>query len=166
MRASPTHDQACRIPGAGIAEAEEIGRPMNTAVVDDGGHLAAFGRVDGAIEASIDPRSGQVHPHGRPHRGPHPLVRPGAELHGLEQTAGGLVASGGGLPLYRDGGIAGAVGVSAGAVEQDVVVATAAAAALAGRARPPPASLAGRTGMGDDPGGPAPPAQRGCSGVT
>ncbi len=146
---------------------------MNTAVVDDGGHLAAFGRVDGAIEASIEAsidtstreavRSILM---AAPTEALTPLVRPGAELYGLEQTAGGLVASGGGLPLYRDGETAGTLGVSAGAVEQDVVVATAAAAALAGRARPPPASLAGRTGMGDDPGGPAPPAQRGCSGVT
>jgi len=59
-------------------------------------------------------------------------VQPGAELYGLEQTAGGMVTFGGGVPLVRDGEIVGAVGVSAGSVEQDVTVATAAAAALEG----------------------------------
>jgi uncharacterized protein GlcG (DUF336 family) len=43
-----------------------------------------------------------------------------------------MVAFGGGVPLFRDGELVGAVGVSAGSVEQDVTVATAAAAALEG----------------------------------
>jgi uncharacterized protein GlcG (DUF336 family) len=58
------------------------------------------------------------------------LVQPGAALYGLEQTAGGMVTFGGGVPLERDGEVIGAVGVSAGSVEQDVTVAQAAAAAL------------------------------------
>ena len=59
-----------------------------------------------------------------------PLVQPGAELYGLEQTAGGMVIFGGGIPVYRDGDLVGAVGVSAGSVEQDTRVAEAAVAAL------------------------------------
>jgi uncharacterized protein GlcG (DUF336 family) len=59
-----------------------------------------------------------------------PLVQPGAELYGLEQTAGGMVVFGGGVPVHRDGELVGAVGVSAGSAEQDVRVADAAAAAL------------------------------------
>ncbi len=59
-------------------------------------------------------------------------VQPGAELYGLEHTAGGMVAFGGGVPLHRDGELVGAVGVSAGSVAQDVAVASAAAAALDG----------------------------------
>ena len=39
---------------AAIAKADEIGQPMNIAVVDDGGHLVTFARMDGAIKASID----------------------------------------------------------------------------------------------------------------
>jgi hypothetical protein len=50
--------------------------------------------------------------------------------HGLEQLAGGMVAFGGGIPLHRDGELVGAVGVSAGSVDEDVTVATAAAAAF------------------------------------
>jgi uncharacterized protein GlcG (DUF336 family) len=60
------------------------------------------------------------------------LVQPGAELYGLEQTAGGMVIFGGGVPIYRDSDLVGAVGVSAGTVEQDVTVAEAAASAAKG----------------------------------
>ena len=54
MSASLTYESARRVLDAGIACAEEIGQPMNIAVVDDGGHLVAFGRMDGANKASID----------------------------------------------------------------------------------------------------------------
>jgi uncharacterized protein GlcG (DUF336 family) len=43
-----------------------------------------------------------------------------------------LVAFGGGIPLHAGGELVGAVGVSAGSVEQDVTVADAAAAAFTG----------------------------------
>ncbi|MGY1681614.1 GlcG/HbpS family heme-binding protein [Geodermatophilus sp. SYSU D01176] len=135
MSASLTYESARRVLDAGIACAEEIGQPMNIAVVDDGGHLLAFGRMDGAIRASIDISTRKAVTSilmALPTEALMPLVQPGAELYGLEQTAGGLVAFGGGVPLYRDGEIVGAVGVSAGTVEQDVTVAKAAAAALEG----------------------------------
>ncbi len=96
LSASLTHDQARRVPDAGSAEAEGIDQPMNTAVVDDGGHLAAFGRVDGVIEASIDTSTREAVTSilmAAPIEALTALVQPGAELHGLEQTAGGLVAS-------------------------------------------------------------------------
>lgn len=44
---------------------------------------------------------------------------------GIEETNGGLVVFGGGLPLYKDGFLIGAIGVSGGTVEQDVEVAQA-----------------------------------------
>jgi uncharacterized protein GlcG (DUF336 family) len=133
MSASLTHEQARRILDAGLAKAEEIGQPMNIAVVDDGGHLVAFGRMDGAIKASIDISTRKAVTSvlmNLPTSALTDLVQPGAELYGLGQTAGGMVTFGGGIPLHRDGDLVGAVGVSAGSVEQDVAVATAAAAAL------------------------------------
>jgi uncharacterized protein GlcG (DUF336 family) len=133
MSASLTHEQARRILDAGLAKAEEIGQPMNIAVVDDGGHLVAFGRMDGAIKASIDISTRKAVTSilmNLPTSALTDLVQPGAELYGLGQTAGGMVTFGGGIPLHRDGDLIGAVGVSAGSVEQDVAVATAAAAAL------------------------------------
>jgi uncharacterized protein GlcG (DUF336 family) len=91
--------------------------------------------MDGAIKASIDISTRKAVTSvlmALPTADLTPLVQPGAELYGLEQTAGGMVAFGGGVPLFRDGELVGAVGVSAGSVEQDVTVATAAAAALEG----------------------------------
>ena len=133
MSASLTYDTARRVLEAGVACAQEIGQPMNIAVVDDGGHLVAFGRMDGAIRASIDISTRKAVTSvlmNLPTSALTDLVQPGAELYGLEHTAGGMVAFGGGIPLHHDGELVGAVGVSAGSVAQDVAVATAAAAAL------------------------------------
>jgi uncharacterized protein GlcG (DUF336 family) len=118
---------------AGLAEADAIGQPMNVAIVDDGGHLIAFARQEGAIRASIDIAQRKARTSvlmEAPTAALMPLVQPGAELYGLEQTAGGLVVFGGGIPVYRDDVLVGAVGVSAGSAEQDVQVATAAVAAI------------------------------------
>ncbi|MCW0212504.1 MAG: heme-binding protein [Pseudonocardia sp.] len=118
---------------AGLQRADEIGQPMNVAVVDAGGHLLAFARQDGAIRASIDIAQRKALTSvlmNLPTDALTPLVQPGAELYGLEQTAGGMVAFGGGVPVHRDGELVGAVGVSAGSVEQDTEVATAAVTAI------------------------------------
>lgn len=118
---------------AAIAKANEIGQPMNIAVVDDGGHLVAFVRMDGAIKASIDISIRKARTSimmNLPTSALMDLVQPGAELFGLEQTSGGMVVFGGGVLLTVDDVVVGAVGVSAGSVEQDVSVAEAGKAAL------------------------------------
>ncbi|MBO0847991.1 MAG: heme-binding protein [Pseudonocardia sp.] len=133
MGSTLTHAQARRVLDAGIAKADEIGQPMNIAVVDDGGHLVAFARMDGAIKASIDISTRKAVTSVLMNLSTSalgPLVQPGAELYGLEQLAGGMVVFGGGIPLHRDGVLVGAVGVSAGSVDQDVTVAEAAADAF------------------------------------
>ncbi|MBZ6373048.1 MAG: heme-binding protein, partial [Microbacterium hominis] len=45
---SITLRKAQAIVEAAAAKAREIGHPMNIAVVDDGGHLVVFVRMDGA----------------------------------------------------------------------------------------------------------------------
>jgi uncharacterized protein GlcG (DUF336 family) len=135
MSPTLTFADAQRILAAGLAKADEIGQPMNIAVVDAGGHLLAFGRQDGAIRASIDISQRKALTSvlmNAPTAALMELVQPGAELYGLEQTAGGMVIFGGGVPIYRDSELVGAVGVSAGTVEQDVTVAEAAASAAKG----------------------------------
>lgn len=124
---------ARRMLDAGLAEADRIGQPMNVAILDAGGHLVAFARQDGAIRASIDIAQRKAMTSilmEAPTAALMSLVQPGAELYGLEQTAGGMVVFGGGVPVHRDGELVGAVGVSAGSAEQDVQVAEAAAAAI------------------------------------
>lgn len=124
---------AQKVIDAATAKAVEIGQPMNVAVVDDGGHLVAFVRMDGAIKASIDISIRKARTSimmNLPTSALTTVCQPGGELYGLEQTAGGLVVFGGGILLEVDGVVVGAVGVSAGSVEQDVSVAEAGMSAL------------------------------------
>ncbi|OXM73114.1 heme-binding protein [Amycolatopsis thermalba] len=123
---------------AALAKAEEIGQPMNVAVVDDGGHLIAFARQDGAILGSIDiairkARTAALLKMTTAQLGE--AAAPGAPLSGIEVTNGGLVIFGGGIPLVRGREVVGAIGVSAGSVEQDTEVAEAGVAALPKRGR-------------------------------
>ena len=48
-----TLEGARAVLAAGERRSLEIQRPMNIAVVDDGGHLVAFARMDGAKPASV-----------------------------------------------------------------------------------------------------------------
>lgn len=138
MPASLTLEEAEAVLAAAKAKAAEIGQPMNIAVTDDGGHLVAFARMDGAIKASIDISTRKAKTAimlNLPTAALSEITQPGAELYGLELTSGGLVTFGGGIPLTRRGETVGAIGVSAGSVAQDVEVAEAGVAALPSRTR-------------------------------
>jgi uncharacterized protein GlcG (DUF336 family) len=126
--------QANAVIAAGEARAAALGVPVNIAVLDAGTHLKAFMRMDGAVLGSIDiamrkartavlfqAESDAVWEY----------CKPGAPAHCLELTNGGLAPFAGGIPLRGGGGeMIGAVGVSGGAVPQDLDIARAAAAAL------------------------------------
>lgn len=129
-----TIDEARRIIAAGEARAREIGVPVNIAVLDAGAHLKAFARMDGALLGSIDiavnkARTAALFSMRTEAIGE--FCQPGGTSFGLEQTNDGLVVFAGGIPL-NDGSnvLIGAVGVSGGAVAQDLDIAEAAAAAL------------------------------------
>jgi len=127
--------QARAILAAAEAKAVEIGARVNVAVLDAGAHLKAFDRMDGAVLGSIDIAVGKARTavlFDAPSEAIWDYAKPGAPAPGLENTNGGLVPFGGGLPLRDPSGLTiGAVGVSGGAVSQDVAIAEAAAAALA-----------------------------------
>jgi uncharacterized protein GlcG (DUF336 family) len=119
----------------GIAKAIEIAVPMNIAVLDDGGHLKAFTRMDGALLGTIDialkkAKTAALFAMNTEALGE--LCKPGGPSPGLAATNDVLVVFAGGIPI-RDGSgaVIGSVGVSGGAVEQDYVVALAAASARA-----------------------------------
>jgi len=119
---------------AGEAKADSIGIPYNIAVVDSGGALIAFTRQDGALAGSIELAIGKAKTARMFDKTTDTLAhlaQPGAPLFGIEQSNGGnVVIFGGGLPVKLDDQIVGAVGTSAGSVEQDIAVAEAAAAAI------------------------------------
>ncbi|QUT05093.1 heme-binding protein [Sphingobium phenoxybenzoativorans] len=127
-------DAARKIIAAGEARAQAIGVPVNIAVLDSGTHLKAFSRMDGALIGSIDIALGKARTAAlftMPTEVIGEFCKPGGTSPGLEQTNGGLVVFAGGLPVIdADGAMIGAVGVSGGAVDQDLDIATAAAAAL------------------------------------
>ncbi|MFZ5690247.1 MAG: GlcG/HbpS family heme-binding protein [Pseudomonadota bacterium] len=126
------------IAKAAIAAARKaaaaIGVPMNIAVLDAGAHLKAFARMDGALLGSIDIALGKAKTSalfGMASEAVGEFCKPGGSSPGLELTNGTLVVFAGGVPIRdRSGALIGAVGVSGGAVEQDRLVAEAAAEAV------------------------------------
>lgn len=116
--------------------AVEIHRPMNIAVVDEGGHLLAFIRMDEAKPASIEialtkARAAALR---RSPTGPPSQDGPAGLMLGLGLSAARSdqqTPIRGGIPLVVDGQVVGAIGVSAGSQDEDVTVAQAGAGALA-----------------------------------
>ena len=124
---------------AALQKADEIGQPMNVAVVDDGGHLLAFARQDSAKLGSIDIATRKARTAALMKMTTAELGKaaaPDGPLYGIEVTNGGLVIFGGGIPLTMGSGdVVGAIGVSAGTVGQDVIVAQAGVDAFGKRCR-------------------------------
>ena len=125
---------AKRMLSAAEAKASGLGIPYNIAVVDAGGHLVAFLRQDGALIGSIDlaiDKAVTARIYDKPTSELARLAQPGGPLFGIQESnAGRVVIFCGGILVKVRGNIVGAVGASAGTVEQDIAVAEAAAAAL------------------------------------
>ncbi len=129
-----TLEGAKAVLAAAERRAVEIGVPMNIAIVDDGGHLLAFSRMDGAKLSSV--RIAITKAHGSAIRRL-PTGPSGGDPSSVLPSLSLAIASGanqtplrGGLPILADGECIGAIGVSNGTEEQDVDVAKAGAAAL------------------------------------
>jgi len=131
---SLTLDDAKRMLSAAEAKAASFGIAYNIAVVDAGGHLIAFIRQDGALIGSIDlaiDKAVTARIFDKATSDLANLAQSGKPLFGIQESnAGKVVIFGGGIPVVVDGSIVGAVGTSAGTVEQDIAVAEAAIAAL------------------------------------
>jgi uncharacterized protein GlcG (DUF336 family) len=114
--------------------AERIGVPMNIAVVDGGGHLLAFARMDRSILGSIDIALKKAKTSilfNGPSEGLWDYCKPGGPAPTTESTNGGLIPFAGGVPIQgADGSLAGAIGVSGGMPAEDGEVAR---AGLSGR---------------------------------
>ena len=129
-----TMDRAHKGRAGGVAGADKRNTLMNIAVVDSGGNLKAFVRMDGAFLASIDiaiKKAVTARSLNMSTLELSKVSQPGQELYGIEVTNGGMAIFGGGeLLLDKNGVIIGAVGVSGGSVAEDVAVAKAGASAL------------------------------------
>lgn len=121
------------------AKARAMGLKVNIAVVDDGGHLIAFARMDGARPASaytaltkattaatFRQATGPVPPGTS---SPDPLLN--LSLQSAAAASGGkLTTLRGGVPIVLEGQVIGGVGVGGGTGEQDAEVAKAGIEAL------------------------------------
>ncbi|WP_221583892.1 heme-binding protein [Microbacterium sp. G2-8] len=131
---SITLEDARRVIAAAEAHAQQIGQPMNVAVVDAGGNLVAHVRQDGAWIGSIDISISKAWTSRAFDIATKDLsenAQPTQQFFGIHSTNGGRVAIfAGGVPLARDGVVVGAVGVSGGSGDQDQAVAEAGRAAF------------------------------------
>ncbi|MBD8022156.1 GlcG/HbpS family heme-binding protein [Microbacterium gallinarum] len=131
---SVTLEDARRVIAAAEKRADEIGQPMNIAVVDSGGNLVAHVRQDGAWIGSVNISINKAWTSKAFDIETKALgenSQPTQQFYGIHATNGGKVAIfAGGVPLSRDGVVVGAVGVSGGSGDQDQTVAEAGAAAF------------------------------------
>jgi len=129
-----TLEQAEEIIAKAKAKSVEIDTKMNIAVVDAGANLVAFARMDGAWLGSLDisikkAKTARFFDMNTGTVGE--LSQPGGALFNIEHSNNGLITFPGGVPLKdADGNIIGAVGVSGSTVENDHIVAEAAANAI------------------------------------
>ena len=126
-----THEGALKMLNAGIAKATAMGQPQCITIVDDGGHLLAFCRMDGGKVLSID-SSRKKAITAASSRAPSGGMAAANELKLALATSGKVTNLLGGVPVIVDGHVIGAVGVGSGTGEQDLEVAKAAIAALPG----------------------------------
>lgn len=114
---------AQRIVAAALAEAARCSVAVSAAVVDAGGNLIAFGRMDGAeiagpvlaVDKAYTAVANRISTSELAI-----LAAPGGELYGLHSTGGGrFVIFGGGVPITVAGEVIGGVGVSGASTADD-----------------------------------------------
>jgi uncharacterized protein GlcG (DUF336 family) len=117
-----TYELAAKMVEAAIARAKELECKQNVAVVDDGGNLKAFGRMDGAPLLGIEgcQRKAFTALFGVGTKDFYNYIKDQQGLLiGLSHFSRATVV-GGGLPIMLDGEIIGGIGVGGGTEEQDI----------------------------------------------
>ena len=131
---SLTLEDARRIIAAATKKAEDIGQPMNIAVVCAGGHLLAFermpkawlGSIDIAIKKAWTSRAFDIET-----KALGEVSQSGDQFFGIHASNDGKVMIfAGGVPIKQGDTIIGAIGVSGGMGKQDQAVAEAGAKAF------------------------------------
>jgi uncharacterized protein GlcG (DUF336 family) len=123
--------EANRMVAAAIARAREMNIGMSIAVVDAGGHLLAFNRIEDSMWLAAHAAQGKA-------VATSAMGWPSADIPADNPVVQGIIASLGGrmvpaqgaVPVNRDGVLIGAIGGSGGTSEQDEECAKAGLAAL------------------------------------
>ena len=130
---SISSELAQKMVNAAVAKARELGVSENVAILDDGGNLKAFSRMDGAPILSIEIAQNKAYTalFGFPTEDFFNFIQNDPSLLAGIPTLARVAAYGGGLPIKVDGEIVGAIGLSgAPTVQNDVDCARAALALI------------------------------------
>ena len=130
---SISFELAQKMVAAALAKAKELGVTENVAIVDDGGNLKAFGRMDGAPILSIQMAQNKAYTalFGVSTQDFFNFIQGDPSLLAGIPTLARVAASGGGFPIKVNGEVVGAIGVSgAPMVQNDIDCARAALALL------------------------------------
>ncbi|WP_394154256.1 cob(I)yrinic acid a,c-diamide adenosyltransferase [Vibrio maritimus] len=118
-----------RILQQALQSAEQHSIPIVISIVDEHGHLITTYRMPDALLVSTDLAPKKAYTAVALKCATEKLsalVQPGADLYQLDtQCDGKIVTFGGGVPIYKNNRIVGAVGISGGSVEQDINIALA-----------------------------------------
>ena len=129
-----TLEEAYQVILAAREKAQEIGVMENIAVVDEGGDLVAFARMNGAWRGSIDIALNKAYTaraFDMTTEALGEMSQPGDMAFGIHASNDlRVIIFGGGIPLQRGNKIVGAIGASGGTVDQDIEIAEAGVAAF------------------------------------
>jgi uncharacterized protein GlcG (DUF336 family) len=128
---SMSYELAQNMVEKAVAKARELGVSENVAILDDGGNLKAFGRMDGAPLPTIEMAQNKAYTAllGVSTQEFFNFIQGDPSLLAGVPTLARMAAWGGGFPIKVNGEVVGAIGVSgAPAVQNDVDCARAALA--------------------------------------
>lgn len=118
---------ARRIEEACFKKAQEINVPMAVAITDNAGEVISFGVMEDTLRISYKLSKDKAYTAAVLKMQTEDLCKvanPGQSLYGIE-NADNIVIFGGGIPLFIDDKLVGAIGISGGSVEEDILVAKA-----------------------------------------
>ncbi len=127
-------DGAMKILHAAMIKAADMGVPECISIVDAGGNLLAYARMDGAFALSFESslmKAMTAASYGVPTGN----IGPGIDIKLAIATQGKRINLPGGLPIIIDGHVVGGIGVGSGTGEQDREVAEAGLGAVPGAKR-------------------------------
>jgi len=143
-----SYELAQKMVDKAVAKARELGVTENVAILDDGGNLKAFGRMDGAPLPTIEMAQNKAYTAllGVSTQDFFNFIQGDPSLLAGVPTLSRVAAWGGGFPIKVDGELVGAIGVSGAPAVQNDVDCARAALALVSDAVPdglvlPPGSL-------------------------
>src|SRR4030088_2859077 len=134
---SISSELAQKMVDAAVAKARELGVAENVAILDDGGNLKAFSRMDGASIHTIEIAQNKAYTalFGVSTQDFFSFIQGDPSLLARLPTLARVAAWGGGFPIKVDGEIVGAIGLNgAPTVQNDVDCARAALALVSGAA--------------------------------